>query len=97
MSTTTLPVSEAKQRFTELVNCAHKYYDRFLITKNGKEAAIVMSAEEYESLLETLDILANRMEVKAIVEGARQVRRKETVSLRKYLSQKAKSGRNGKR
>ena len=66
MSVITVPVTEAKQRFTEIVKGVEEYFDRYLVTKNGKDAAIVMSAEEYESLLETLDILVNRKEVQAL-------------------------------
>ena len=91
VSTITLPVSEAKQRFTEIVKGAEELYDRYIITKNGKEAAVVMSAEEYESLLETLDILANKKEVQAIAEGVAHARRKETISLGKYLAMKRKN------
>lgn len=98
MSVITLPVSEAKQRFTEIVRGAEEFFDRYLVTKNGKEAAVVMSAEEYESLLETLDILANRREVRAIREASTQAQRGETVLLEKYLSGKQRSrkraGRN---
>jgi len=98
MSTTTLPVSEAKQRFTELVKGVEKSFDRFLVTKNGKEAAVLLSAEEYENLLETLDILANKKEVRAIAEGTLQAKRGSTMSLGKYLSSKRKPHKgNGKR
>ncbi len=98
MSTTTLPVTEAKQRFTELVKGVEGSFDRFLVTKNGKEAAVLLSAEEYESLLETLDILANKKEVLAIAEGTLQAKRGSTMSLDKYLSSKRKSNKgNGKR
>jgi len=98
MSTTTLPVTEAKQRFTELVKGVEGSFDRFLVTKNGKEAAILLSAEEYESLLETLDVLANKKEVRAIAEGTLQVKRGSTMSLGKYLSSKRKTHKgNGKR
>lgn len=88
MNTITIPVSEAKQRFTELVKGVEEYFNRYLITKNGKEAAIVMSAEEYDNLLETLDVLANREEVKAINEASRQIKNKETISLNDYLSKR---------
>jgi prevent-host-death family protein len=84
MSTQTLSVTEAKQRFTELVKQVGKYYDRYLVTKNGTEAAVVMSSEEYGSLLETLDILGSREEVKAIVEGQEHVRRGKTIPLAAY-------------
>jgi antitoxin YefM len=98
MSTITLPVTEAKQRLTELVKNAEESFDRYLITKNGKDAAVLLSAEEYENLLETLDILANKKEILAIAEGASQIKRGETMSLSKYLASKKKTDKgNGKR
>ena len=33
--------------------------DRFVITKRGKSVALMMSIDDYESLLETLDVLSN--------------------------------------
>ena len=93
MSIVVLPVSEAKQRFTELVKGSEEMYDRFLVTRNGKEAAVIMSAEEYASLLETLDILGNKGEVKAIVAGAAQARAGKTMTLEKYVAGKRKASR----
>jgi len=81
MSTITLPVSEAKECFTKLVKNSEELFDRYVVTRNGKEAAIVMSAEEYASLLETIDILSNRKEVKAIAHGIAQARSKKTSHL----------------
>jgi len=98
MSVITMPVTEAKQRFTQIVKGAEEYFDRYLVTRNGKEAAVVMSAEEYESLLETLDILANKREVRAIADGSARARRGETISLDKYLARKRqrKSGKENR-
>lgn len=84
MSTRTMPVTEAKQKFTEIVREAEAYYDRTVVTKNGMEAAVVMSVREYEGLLETLDILSNRTEVKAIAEGMKEARRGKTIDLAAY-------------
>ena len=95
MSLITMPVSEAKQRFTEIVKGVEEYFDRYLVTKNGKEAAVLMSAEEYESLLETLDILANKKEVKAILEASAEAKGGKTVSLDRYLVRKR--GRRSRR
>lgn len=97
MSVITLPVSEAKQRFTEIVKGAEEYFDRYLVTRNGKDAAVVMSTQEYESLLETLDILANKQEVLAIREASAQARRGDTLSLEKYLVRKQRSHRRAGR
>jgi prevent-host-death family protein len=84
----TVPVTEAKQRFTEIVKGVEEYFDRYLVTKNGKDAAIVMSAQEYESLLETIDVLASKKEMRALVEATAQSRGRETISLDDYLTQK---------
>ncbi|MBI3579187.1 MAG: type II toxin-antitoxin system Phd/YefM family antitoxin [Deltaproteobacteria bacterium] len=90
MSTTILPVSEAKQRFTELVKNTEQSFDRFLITKNGKEAAVVMSAQEYDSLLETLEILSNTKEVRALARGLAELEQNQTVDFKEYLERKQK-------
>ncbi len=48
---------------------------RFIITKRGKPAALIMSIEDYESLLETLDILSNaglRKKIKAAEEDIKK-------------------------
>jgi len=93
MSVVTVPVTEAKQRFTEIVKGVEEYFDRYLVTKNGKDAAIVMSAGEYESLLETIDVLAGKKEMQALVEATGQSRGKQTVALDDYLAQKKNSRR----
>ncbi len=84
MSTKTIPVTEAKQRFTELVKGVHENLARYVVTKNGEEAAVVISAEEYDGLLETLDILSRSSEVKAIAEGSRQAKRGQTISFEAF-------------
>lgn len=84
MSTKTIPVTEAKQRFTQLVKGVHENLARYVVTKNGEEAAVLISAEEYEGLLETLDILSHESEVRGIAEGSRQARSGRTISLEAY-------------
>ncbi len=98
MSVMTVPVTEAKQRFTEIVKGVEEYFDRYLVTKNGKDAAVVMSAGEYESLLETIDVLASKKEMHALVEAMEESRGGKTTSLDDYLTKKKKSRtRKGRR
>ena len=97
MSVITMPVTEAKQKFTEIVRGVEDCFDRYLVTKNGKDAAVVMSSEEYESLLETLDVLASKKEMRALLEASSQSQRGETIALDRYLAQKKRSGNQGKR
>lgn len=56
---TTLPLTEARNRFAELVEMASGMFARFTITRKGKPEAVLMSKEEYDSLVETLEIMSN--------------------------------------
>ncbi len=57
--TKTLPVSEAKTKFFRLVDGVEGREDEVVVTKNGKPAAMLVSYREYQSLLETLEILSD--------------------------------------
>lgn len=93
----TLPVSEAKQKLTLLVKDSEEMYGRYRITRNGKSSAMLVSAEEYDGLIETLDILSSRKEVRAIAEASKQTRSGNTISLDAYLARSRKAPRKSKR
>jgi antitoxin YefM len=65
----TLPITEAKNRFTELADRAEREHDHFTVTRNGRPSVVVVSIREWESLHETLSILADADEISAIREG----------------------------
>jgi antitoxin YefM len=54
-----LPLAEVKNRLSEVVDEVEREHARVVITKHGRPAAVVMSAEDLESLEETLDIMGN--------------------------------------
>lgn len=54
-----IPISEAKDRLTELADRAAREHDHFTITRNGRPHAVIMSVAEWESLQETLETLAD--------------------------------------
>jgi prevent-host-death family protein len=51
---TTIPLTEAKARLNELVEEAVSMHEHVTITRRGKPAAVLISADEWESLQETL-------------------------------------------
>jgi antitoxin YefM len=50
----TMSISAAKAHLNELVDQAVATQEHFTITKNGTPAAVVVSAQEWESIQETL-------------------------------------------
>ncbi len=51
-----ITASEAKKRLLELLDEVQRV--PFLVTRSGQPAAVILSAEEYEALMETVKFLA---------------------------------------
>ena len=69
----TLTLSEAKARLSELIADFEKTEEELIITKNGKPAAVLMSAEEFESWKETRKIQRNPSLMEDIRQGLSQL------------------------
>jgi antitoxin YefM len=59
VSMETIPITEAKTRIAELADRAAREHDHFTITRNGRADVMLISVAEYESMQETLDVLAD--------------------------------------
>lgn len=56
---TTLSLAEARANLSKLVEAAVTTQEVFEITRNGNRDAVLLSADEYDSLIETIDILGD--------------------------------------
>jgi len=70
----TLPITEVRNNLPKLVDNAQKKLDEYVITVNGKPAAILISNDEYESLKETLEIMSDPKLMKNIREAEEDVK-----------------------
>ncbi len=61
-----MSLSDARARFTELVERARTTHLRTSVTKNGEPAVVIMSIEDYESMEETIEVLSDQVLVAAI-------------------------------
>jgi antitoxin YefM len=66
---TTLPLAEVRAQLSKLVDDAVRTHERIEVTKNGRRAVVIMSADDYDSLMETLDILGDAEAMAAIRES----------------------------
>jgi prevent-host-death family protein len=66
---TTLPLAEVRANLSRLVEEAERTHQRVEITKNGRRAAVLMGADDYDSLMETLDVLSDAETMAAIRES----------------------------
>ena len=67
------PLTEARSRLSEIVDEVASTGSTIEISRHGRPVAVVMGYEEYESLLETLNILADETTMDAIAEAERDV------------------------
>ena len=81
----TIPLSEAKAKLSELVKDVSETHEVITISKGGVPASVLMSVDEYESLVETLEILSDPDLMEAIRIGLEQEKDGKTVSLEEVL------------
>jgi prevent-host-death family protein len=62
----TVPLTEARKDLSKIVDEVSNVHEHITITRQGKPAAVVMSADEFESWQETLEILADPKALAAI-------------------------------
>ena len=66
---TTLSLADARANLSKLVESAVATHERFEVTRNGDRAVVLLSAEDYDALLETVDVLSRAEEVQALRTG----------------------------
>ena len=70
----TLPLSEAKSQLSGLVEQVRALEEQVVITRNGRPAAVLVSAEEFERWKETIDVRGDAALMKEIRAGLRALR-----------------------
>jgi len=77
----TIPLAEVKHKLPAIIEEVNDTYERIVITKNGIDVAVLLSADTYEGLLETLDLRAHPDEEQAILRAKKQARKGQAVAL----------------
>lgn len=78
---TTVPLADARAQLSKLVDEAMRTHERVEVTRNGRRAAVILGAEDYDSLMETLDILSNQELVAHLIQAEAESARGEVFSL----------------
>ncbi len=60
---TVLSLADARAALSKHIESAATTHERFEITRNGARVAVLLSADDYDSLIETVDILSSPEEV----------------------------------
>lgn len=77
----TITLKELRPQLPTVIDGIDKKLDRYVITRHGKPVAVLMSVDDYEGLLETIEILSDKETMKRIEEGKKAIREGRTVAL----------------
>ncbi len=69
---TTLSISEARKKIFEIAEDVQKPGVYYTFTEKGRPKAVLMSAEEFESLIETLEVVQMFPDLKKDIEETEQ-------------------------
>jgi antitoxin YefM len=54
-----LPVADARAQLSKLIDQAASTHERFEITRNGHRTAVLLSADDYDAMQETIAVLSD--------------------------------------
>ncbi len=79
----TVPASEARANFYYLLDEVNKKLRQFIITLRGKQQAVLLSVEEWQSWQETLEIMSDKKLMKDIREGLNELKKGKGIKEKK--------------
>lgn len=77
----TLPVTEVREKLTNLVDEVNDKFEQIVITKNGRPRALLMAVDEFDSWQETIEILSDKKLMRDIAQAEKEYKEGKTVTL----------------
>lgn len=77
---TTINLSEAKDKLSQLVKETAETTRQIIISVNGRNQVMLISMDEYESLMETIEILKDQSLVKKIAASMEDIKKGKVVN-----------------
>ncbi len=66
---TTSPLTDVRDNLSEIIEGVSSAGGEWVVTKRGRPVAVILGYDEYESLIETINILSDDETSDAIAEG----------------------------
>ena len=81
----TVPFTEARSSLSELLDYVQAEQEHVVITRNGKQIALLMSMDEFESWEETVEILSDEETMEALKRSEEDVKAGRLYTLEEVL------------
>jgi antitoxin YefM len=75
-----IPVSKAKNRLLALIRELEQSQEAVALTRDGVPAAVLLSMEQFQGLIETIEVLADAKAMRSLRRSLKQAERGEWLS-----------------
>jgi len=79
--TKTITLKALRPELPQVADAIESKMDRFIVTRHGQPVMMLISPEDYEGLLETIEILSDKAAVKRILKSRKEARAGKTIAL----------------
>ena len=77
--THTVTLKELRPQLPRIATAIERRLDRYIVTRRGRPVMTLLSLEDYEGLLETIEILSDKTAVGRIRKSLKQARQRRIV------------------
>jgi antitoxin YefM len=90
---TTLPLAEVRANLSKLVDEAVRTHQPIEVTRQGRRAAVILSADDYDSIMETLAVVSDQQLMGEVREAEAEADRGEVFTLDEVEEEMRAAGR----
>ena len=76
---TEMPITEARDQLTLLPDRLSETHETITVTRRGKPVLAILSWDEYEALVETLEIMSDEELVQSLRQGMKDIAQGNTI------------------
>ncbi len=85
-----ISVRELRKNLANVISDVKAHYERYVVSKHGEPEAVLMSIEDYEGWLETLEIMSDKEAMKDIRLAEKELKKGKFYDFEKVFGKKAK-------
>ncbi|MBU4590521.1 MAG: type II toxin-antitoxin system Phd/YefM family antitoxin [Candidatus Omnitrophica bacterium] len=85
-----ISVRELRKNLANVIKDTKTHYERYVVSKRGKPEAVLMSMDDYEGWLETLEIMSDKEAMEDIRQAEKEFKEGKAIDFEEVYGKKTK-------
>ena len=85
-----ISVRELRKNLANVISDVKAHYERYVVSKHGEPEAVLMSIDDYEGWLETLEIMSDKEAMKDIRQAEKEFKEGKAIDFEEVYGKKTK-------